>query len=75
MPQFTDKIYILQIQYPKEHQKLFDIFRFILISKEISLRVFNLTTEIIKISPWTYDLWIIRRKCLSEIEEIKYMMS
>ena len=70
LPQFTDKVNILQIQYNKEHQKLFDIFRFIFISKEISLRVFDLTTEILKISPWTYDVWVVRRKCLSDIEEI-----
>ena len=68
--QFSPEIKILQIQYSKNHQLLMNTFRYILISKEISLRVFNLTTEIIKISPWTYEVWVLRRKCLSEIEEI-----
>ena len=71
LTQFSSKVNILKIQYNSENtQKLMNIFRYILNSEEISLRVFNLTTEILKISPWTYEVWVIRRKCLSEIEEI-----
>ena len=47
-----------------------NIFHFIINSNEISQRVFDLTTEIIKISPTNYEVWVIRRKCLNEIEEI-----
>ena len=70
LPQFNKEIKIIQLQYSPIHQKLMDIFRYIINTNEISLRVFNLTTELIKISPWTYEVWVIRRKCLSEIEEI-----
>ena len=70
LTQFSSKVNIFQIQYPEESQKLMNIFRYILNSKEISLRVFVLTTEILKISPWTYEVWVIRRICLSEIKEL-----
>ena len=70
LSQFSPKVDILKIEYSEIHNKLMGIFRYILITKEISLRVFNLTTEIIKISPWTYEVWVIRRHCLSDIEEI-----
>ena len=70
LSQFTSKVNILNISYPEIHNKLMNIFRYILFSKEISLRVFDLTTEIIKLSPWTYEVWVVRRQCLSDIEEI-----
>jgi protein farnesyltransferase/geranylgeranyltransferase type-1 subunit alpha len=70
LSQFSPNISILQIKYPEDHQKLMNTFRYILNSKEISIRAFDLTTELIKISPWTYEVWVVRRKCLSEIEEI-----
>lgn len=70
LTQFSSNIQILQIKYQENNQKLMDILRYVLNSKEISIRVFDLTTEIIKFSPWTYEVWVIRRKCLSEIEEI-----
>lgn len=70
LSQFTSKVNILNISYPEIHNKLMNIFRYILFSKEISSRVFDLTTEIIKLSPWTYEVWVVRRQCLSDIEEI-----
>ena len=70
IPSFSPQVKILNIQYSKEKIQLMNIFRFILNSNEISQRVFDLTTEIIKISPSNYEVWVIRRKCLSEIEEI-----
>lgn len=70
IPSFSPQVKILNIQYSKEKLQLMNIFRFILNSNEISQRVFDLTTEIIKISPSNYEVWVIRRKCFSEIEEI-----
>ena len=61
LAQFNPNISVLQLPYSKDHQQIMDIFRFILNTKEISLRVFDLTTEIVKISPWNYEVWVIRR--------------
>ena len=70
LSQFSPEIKVLEIEYSEKNKKLMNIFRYILNTKEISLRVFNLTTEIINISPWTYEIWVVRRKCLSDLKEL-----
>ena len=47
VPQFSPEITLLKIHYTKEEEKIMDIFRAVFLSKEISLRVYNLTTEVI----------------------------
>ena len=68
--QFSDKVQILKIKYSKNDRKLLDIFRGVLLSKEISVRVYNLTTLVIKNFPANYVAWIVRRQCLNQIKEI-----
>ena len=69
-PQFSDKVDILKIKYTKKEIKIMDLFRGILLSNEISMRVYNLTTLVIDEFPTNYEAWILRRKCLSQIKEI-----
>ena len=68
--QFSDQVQILIIKYSKNDRKLLDIFRGVLVSKEISVRVYNLTTLVIKNFPANYVAWIVRRQCLNQIKEI-----
>ena len=68
--QFSDQVQILKIKYSKNDRKLLDIFRGVLVSKEISVRVYNLTTLVIKNFPANYVAWIVRRQCLNQIKEI-----
>jgi hypothetical protein len=42
-----------------------DIFRAIIKSGEISKRVFKLTYPIIKKLPSNYNVWFVRRKCVT----------
>ena len=68
--QFSDQVQILKIKYSKNDRKLLDIFRGVLVSKEISVRVYNLATLVIKNFPANYVAWIVRRQCLNQIKEI-----
>jgi len=47
-----------------------DTFRFALLNKEISLRVYDLTTLVITFNPGNYTAWYVRRKCLDQVPEL-----
>ena len=68
--QFSDEVNILKIKYTKDEQKLLKIFLGVLEAKEISLRVYNLTSKVIENFPSNYVAWLVRRKCLNEVKEI-----
>ena len=68
--QFSDQVNILKIQYTKEEKKLQNLFRGVLQTNEISLRVYNLTSKVIEEFPTNYVAWLVRRKCLNEVKEI-----
>ena len=70
VPQFSEKVQILQIKYTKEDRKIMDIFRAVLLSKEISYRVYDLTSAIISLFPTNYNAWVLRRECLDKVKEI-----
>ena len=70
VPQFSEQVKILKIKYSPNEQKLLDIFRGILQSKEISVRVYELTTLVIQYFPTNYVAWVIRRQCINDIKEI-----
>jgi protein farnesyltransferase/geranylgeranyltransferase type-1 subunit alpha len=70
VPQFSDKVEILKIKYSKKEKTLLDIFRGVLQTKELSVRVYNLTTLVIKYFPTNYVAWVLRRQCINEIKEI-----
>ena len=68
--QFSEKIDILRINYQKDYEQLMKYFRGILAKKEISLRVYQLTTEIIDENATNYMAWHIRRLCIDKIKII-----
>ena len=70
VPQFSDKVKILKIKYTKQDIRLMDIFRAVLLSKEISYRVYELTSLIISFFPTNYNAWVLRRQCLDKVKEI-----
>lgn len=49
IPQFSEKVEIIKIQFNKCYQEIMDYFRGILAINEISLRAYNLTTEVLKV--------------------------
>ena len=68
--QFSESITIARMNYPEEYKELMDYFRGIISKKEISLRVYELTTEVIKENATNYVAWYIRRLCIDKIKEI-----
>ena len=48
-----------------------DYFRGIILKKEISFKVYELTTKVIKENETNYMEWYIRRLCINKIKEIK----
>ena len=61
IPQFTDKVEILRIEYSQEADEINSYFRAILQKNEISIRAYNLTTEVINVRDnlFSYPLLII----------------
>jgi hypothetical protein len=49
IPQFTDKVEILKISYSDRLREINDYFRAILQKNEISIRAYDLTTELIMV--------------------------
>jgi len=49
VPQFSSDVEILQIKFSNKYKDLNDYFRAVIINNEISERVYNLTSEIIKV--------------------------
>lgn len=47
VPQFSDDVEILRINYDAEYREVNDYFRAIMLTNEISTRAYELTTEII----------------------------
>lgn len=70
LPQFSEDVKILKIRYSKEETKLMDIFRAILQTKEVSLRVYFLTSIVIDFFPTNYMAWVKRRECIDKVKEI-----
>ena len=70
VPQFGPEIKIMKIKYTEEETKLMDIFRAVFLSREISLRVYELTATVISLFPTNYCAWVLRRQCLDKIKEI-----
>jgi len=70
LPQFSDKVKVLKIRYSKQETKLMDIFRAVLQTKEISLRVYILTSIVIDFFPTNYMAWVKRRECIDKVKEI-----
>ena len=70
VPQFSDKVKLMKIKYSKEETKVMDIFRAVFLSKEISYRVYDLTSLVISFFPNNYNAWVLRRECLDKIKEI-----
>ena len=73
VPQFSDKVKLMKIKYSKEESKVMDIFRAVFLSKEISFRVYDLTSLVISYLPNNYNAWVLRRQCLDKIKEIDPM--
>ena len=71
VPQFSPEIKLMKVDYTKDETKLMNIFRAVILSKEISLRVYELTTEVIAYFPSNYCAWVLRRECLDKVKEIK----
>ena len=72
IPQFSDKINILQIDYNQKEVEIMNIFRAIILSKKISLKVYELTSIVISFFPTNYMAWVVRRQCLDKIKEIDH---
>jgi protein farnesyltransferase/geranylgeranyltransferase type-1 subunit alpha len=80
---------ILSLKYPPEctkcnpyceDEQMMDVFRAIVLSGEVSERVYNLTYPVISSLPSNYNVWFVRRKCIFQLqkdlrEEIKYLNS
>jgi hypothetical protein len=49
IPQFSDQVEILKINYSDKLRQINDYFRAILHKNEISIRAYNLTTELIEV--------------------------
>ena len=71
VPQFSPEVKLLKINYTEEETKLMDIFRAVFLSKEISRRVYDLTSLVISFFPTNYCAWILRRECLDKVKEIE----
>jgi len=70
VPQFSDNVEILKIDYSDSLREINDYFRAILQKNEISKRAYDLTTELIMVSSTNYMAWYHRRLCLDHIEEL-----
>ena len=68
--QFSDKVEVLKIKYSEKENKMMDIFRGFLQTKELSERVYDLTTEVIEEFPSNYVAWLVRRQCIQEVKEL-----
>ena len=70
IPQFSDQVEILKIDYSEKLRQINDFFRAILHKNEISMRAFDLTTELIEVFLYqlgfTYELYgMVPSKTLS----------
>ena len=70
VPQFSEKVKVLKLNYSPEDIRLMDVYRAVLLSKEISYRVYELTSVVIEAFPTNYQAWVLRRECLSKVKEI-----
>lgn len=65
--QYDPNCSILRIKYNEIDNYINSIFRTTLVKKEISKRVYDLTTLILEISATNYMGWLIRRICIDEL--------
>lgn len=66
--QYDPNCNILRIKYNEIDMYINNIFRTTLVKKEISKRVFDLTTYILEVSATNYMGWLIRRECIDELD-------
>lgn len=70
IPQFSDNVQVLRIQYPEEYDITLNYFRGILDKQELSERAYNLTTSVLSMNPTNYAAWHLRRKCLDNCKSL-----
>ena len=70
VPQFSENVKVMKIKYSPDEVEIMDIFRAVFLSKEISKRVYDLTSIVIPINPTNYTAWVLRRECIDKVKEI-----
>lgn len=65
--QFTPEIEILKMEYDDKFREISNYFRAILQKNEISMRAFNLTSELLLVNSTNYMAWYHRRQCLDNL--------
>ncbi|KAM3128444.1 hypothetical protein pb186bvf_019452 [Paramecium bursaria] len=78
LKQYEGNPTILNLKYDEKYEKLMDYCRAIIQSNEISIRVYDLTTSLLNFNASNYNLYIIRRKCLQQLnldldQEMKFV--
>ena len=67
LEQFSPEIDILKMDYDDKFKEISNYFRAILHNNEVSLRAFNLTTELIQVNSTNYMAWYHRRQCIDQL--------
>ena len=66
VPQDDGPELVCKIDYPPNFRKVFDLFRAVLQTNELSTRVLGLTGLCLEQNPANYTVWHVRRQCLFE---------
>ena len=67
---FSDDIQLLRINYSQDYVELMNVFRRVIETNEVSLRVYKLTESVIEENASNYMAWVVRRKCLDELKDL-----
>ncbi len=70
IPQFSNSVKVMQMETDPKYNEIMSTFRYILAKNEISLRAYNLTTEVLNENATNYMAWVVRRQCLDKFSEI-----
>ena len=65
--QFSPEVDILKIDYDDKYKEISSYFRAILHKNELSMRAYNLNTELLEINATNYMAWYHRRQCLDNL--------